>query len=150
MSKAAAERLARLLGDQLVRQGLNAVNGPPFALTVAALRERSQTLLEKAERAHCYYKEYGEFDALSAKTHLTNRRTAAAVGAARGVREPCEWSEASTQSAVESVATKLGLKLGKLAQPLRVALTGRSRSSTRLLTPRETLPRLPAVARVGP
>jgi glutamyl-tRNA synthetase len=39
-----------------------------------------------------------------------------------------EWTDAATESAVAAVAERLGLKLGKVAQPLRVALTGRAAS----------------------
>ncbi len=50
--------------------GARPENGPPLELAVEALRERSQTLVEMAERARCYYEEYEDFDATAAKTHL--------------------------------------------------------------------------------
>ena len=123
-----SSRLAALLAKQLERQGLNPENGPPLELAVEALRERSQTLVEMAERAHCYYEEYEDFDATAANTHLQS--------AARPILEALrdafaaldDWSESATQGAVEAVAAKLGVKLGKVAQPLRVALTGQSAS----------------------
>lgn len=39
-----------------------------------------------------------------------------------------EWTVASTEAAVRAFAEEAGLKLGKVAQPLRAALTGRSTS----------------------
>ena len=39
-----------------------------------------------------------------------------------------EWSHDSTDAAVREVADSNALKLGKLAQPLRAALTGRTTS----------------------
>ena len=39
-----------------------------------------------------------------------------------------EWTIESTQAVVEAVAQRLDLKVGKVAQPLRVALTGDSAS----------------------
>jgi len=39
-----------------------------------------------------------------------------------------EWSKESTEAAVRQVAEEAGLKLGKLAQPLRAALTGKTTS----------------------
>ena len=39
-----------------------------------------------------------------------------------------EWTMESTQAAVESVAGDLELKMGKVAQPLRVAVTGEAAS----------------------
>jgi glutamyl-tRNA synthetase len=39
-----------------------------------------------------------------------------------------DWSHDSTEQAVRSVAEVKNVKLGKLAQPLRAALTGRTTS----------------------
>ncbi len=39
-----------------------------------------------------------------------------------------EWTAASTEAVVRAHAERTGLKLGKVAQPLRAALTGRSTS----------------------
>src|SRR5690606_22723353 len=39
-----------------------------------------------------------------------------------------EWSATATESVVRAYAESAGLKLGKAAQPLRAALTGRSTS----------------------
>jgi glutamyl-tRNA synthetase len=128
MMTAPAGTLAPLLAAQLTRQGLQPANGPPLELTVAALRERSQTLLEMAERAHCYYEEYEAFDPDAAKAHLrpVAREALQALRAAFAALD--EWTEGSTQRAVEEVAAKLDTKLGKVAQPLRVALTGQGAS----------------------
>ena len=58
-----------------------------------------------------------------------------------------EWNVETTQAAVESVAGELQIKMGKVAQPLRVAVTGEAASpgigQTLALIGRErTLPRL--------
>jgi glutamyl-tRNA synthetase len=44
------------------------------------------------------------------------------------VLEQAEWSAPALEAAVKSFAEARGLKLGKLAQPLRAALTGSSTS----------------------
>ena len=142
-----AASLAPRLGEQLAAQGLDPDKGPPLATAVDALRERSQTTLEMAERAHCYYEEYGAFDEKAAREHLrpVAREALAAIQAA--LSGLAEWTEAATESAVAAVAESLGLKLGKVAQPLRVALTGQAASpgigTTLILVGRErTLARI--------
>jgi glutamyl-tRNA synthetase len=125
---APADALAPLVGDQLARQGLDPKNGPPLDLTIEALRERSQTTLEMAERAHCYYEEYEEFDAKSARAHLRPVARDALIALKATFAQLGQWTEASTQEAVESVAAQLGIKMAKVAQPLRVALTGQAAS----------------------
>jgi glutamyl-tRNA synthetase len=128
MLKASPERLAGLLREQLEKKGLRPADGPPLELVVTALRERSQTLVEMAERARCYFAEYEDFDPAAAKAQLT----AAARPILAALRDAFaalpDWSELSTQAAVEAVAAQLGVKLGKAAQPLRVALTGQAAS----------------------
>ena len=44
------------------------------------------------------------------------------------LKEVAEWSHETTEAAVKTVAEQTGLKLGKVAQPLRAALTGRTTS----------------------
>src|SRR4029077_15777029 len=145
--KADPARVGGLLGVQLARQGVDPAGGPPLELAVEALRERSHTLVEMAERAHCYYEDYEAFDPAAANAHLTDavRPTLAALSAA--FRELADWSEQSTQGAVEAVAAARGVGLGKVAQPLRVALTGQAASpgigTTLMLVGRErTLARI--------
>ncbi len=128
IQSAPTETLAALLGEQLARQGLDPANGPPLELTVEALRERSQTLLEMAERAHCYYEEYEAFDEKSAKAHLKASAREVLASLAVALRDAPEWSEAALDPVVQQVAASLDLKLGKVAQPLRVALTGQAAS----------------------
>jgi glutamyl-tRNA synthetase len=128
MLKAAPERLGALLGEHLQRLGMSAANGPPLELAVAALRERSQTLVEMAERARCYYEDFRDFDADAAKSHLTAAARPVLADLHARFLAIGEWTEQSTQRAVEETATSLGVKLGKVAQPLRVALTGQAAS----------------------
>jgi glutamyl-tRNA synthetase len=116
--------LVPLLAAQLDRQGLDPKNGPPLELTIAALRDRSQTMLEMAERAHCYYEEYETFDEKSAKAHLRQVARNALQAVKESLTSLEEWSEEAAEGAVNDVAEALGTKLGKVAQPLRVALTG--------------------------
>jgi len=120
--------LVPLLAEQLETQGLDPENGPPLGLTVEALRERSQTMLEMTERAHCYYEDYETFDEKSAKDHLRPAAREALATVKDVLADVSDWNEAATEDAVAAAAEKLELKLGKVAQPLRVALTGRAAS----------------------
>src|SRR5690606_33219243 len=122
--------------------------GPALELTVEALRERSQTMAEMAERAHCYYTEFDAFDEKAAQKHLTPAAREV-LEALRTAFEAVEgWSEAALEEAVGGVAERLGLKLGKVAQPLRVAVTGQAASpgigTTLVLVGRER-----TLARIG-
>jgi glutamyl-tRNA synthetase len=126
--KAPAQRLATRLGEELERQGLSTVDGPPLEAAVEALRERSETLREMAEQAHCYYADLDKFEPAAAQAHLRPVARGGLAAMRESLANLGEWSESSAQAAVESVAAALNLKLGKVAQPLRVALTGQAAS----------------------
>jgi glutamyl-tRNA synthetase len=128
IQSAPAKELAVLLREQLAVQGLDPNNGPPLEIAVEALRERSQTTLEMAERAHCYYQDYESFDEKSAKAHLRPVARDVLASVRQALADLADWTEESTESAVGAVAGELELKLGKVAQPLRVALTGTAAS----------------------
>lgn len=128
MLRAPVETLAAALLEQLAALGVDPALGPPPTLVATTFRERSQTLAEMAVRARCYYTDLVEYDAAAAKAQLnaTTKPTLAALRTA--LAELGEWTDASTQAAVEAVAAAQSLKLGKVAQPLRVALTGSTAS----------------------
>ncbi|HUL81365.1 MAG TPA: glutamate--tRNA ligase [Gammaproteobacteria bacterium] len=128
MQSAPSAQLAALLEAQLKRQGVDPAAGPPLELAADALRERSQTMLEMAEQAHCYYEEYEDFDVKSAQSYLLPAARDALVALRQALGSAPEWSEAATEAAVKETAARLGLKLGAVAQPLRVALVGRAAS----------------------
>jgi glutamyl-tRNA synthetase len=128
MQTAPVHELAELLGGELVRQGLDPANGPPLARAVAALRARSQTIRDMGEQAHCYYEEFEEFDAKSAQAHLKPATRAGLIAVRQALGDLPEWSGEAAEAAVKEVAVRLELKLGVVAQPLRVALTGRAAS----------------------
>lgn len=123
-----ARDLAPLLAAQLRRQGLDPNDGPPLEYTVDALRERGQTIAEIAERAHCYYEEFEAYDQKSAHQHLRPVAAQPLQQARDALAAVADWTEADTQAAIERAAEALGLKLGKVAQPLRVALVGQAAS----------------------
>jgi glutamyl-tRNA synthetase len=125
---ARAGELSPLLAEQLRSQGLEPADGPPLEDVVEALRERSQTTLEMAERAHCFYEEYEAFDERSANEHLRPVARGVLLELRSVLADVSVWTEAATEAAVAAVAESMGLKLGNAAQPLRVALTGRAAS----------------------
>ena len=119
------ERLGEELGRQLAAVGLATGTGPTPAAVAEALRERAATLREMAEASVYFYREFEDFDAGAARKHLRpvvlgpleNLRAALAVLP--------EWTAPGIAAAVEDTATQAGIGLGKLGQPLRVAVTGR-------------------------
>jgi glutamyl-tRNA synthetase len=85
-------------------------------------------MVEMAERARCYYEDFEAFDPKAAKAHLRPVAKDSLIAVREGLASVADWTKASSQGAVEAAAARLDLKLGKVAQPLRVALTGQAAS----------------------
>ena len=128
IQQAQPTQLAPLLAEQLARKGIEPQDGPSFDMSVAALAPRSGTMVEMAERARPYYEEFEAFDAKAAKAHLRPVAEAALHAVRAELAAVSQWTQDSTEAVVEAVADSLDLKLGKVAQPLRVALTGQGAS----------------------
>lgn len=97
--------------------------GPPLVEVVMALRERAKTLKEMAEQCVYFYREVAEYDAPSLK-HLTDGVATPLETVRQRLAELPEWSDTAIHQAIVDTAEGFGLKLGKLAQPVRVAVTG--------------------------
>ena len=119
------ERLGEELGRQLAAAGLATATGPTPAAVAEALRERAATLREMAEASVYFYREFEDFDAGAARKHLRP----VVLGPLENLRAALallpEWTAPGIAATVEDTATQAGIGLGKLGQPLRVAVTGR-------------------------
>lgn len=92
------------------------------------LKARARTLIELADNARFYAARLPlTIDDKAAKL-LDDDGRAALAGVADGLRELTSFSEADVEAAVRAVAEAQDLKLGKVAQPLRAALTGSTTS----------------------
>ena len=92
---------------------------------IATLHERAKTLDELAEFASFYLKDDIEIDAKAAAKFLKPEIAEPLCALADEMSAQAdELSEASAKAVFESVLARFNLKLGQLAQPVRVALTG--------------------------
>jgi len=128
IKNADAARLARLLSIHLGDLGIDPATGPDLVAVVGEQRERARTLVEMAEISAFFYRDYEDFDANAAKKHLK----VAARAPLEQVRDRLavldDWQAEKLHQVVIDVAGSLGLNMGKVAQPLRVAVVGRAAS----------------------
>ncbi len=118
-----------LLGPELAwhlgKIGIDASKGPNPADVVVALRDRVQTFKEMAERAKIWYGPIVEWDDKAIEKHLRTETAPAALEAAKAeLSALAEWTPEAIHGAVERIAASLELGMGKVAAPLRVAMTG--------------------------
>ncbi len=92
------------------------------------LKERAKTLIELLDNAGFIFADRPL--ALDAKAQaVLTPETRQLIGRLRAALEDVTpWTAATTEAAMRTFAEQAGLKLGAVAQPLRVALTGRTTS----------------------
>ncbi len=95
-----------------------------LAKALATLQERANTLVDLVESGRYYFVDEITIDPAAAAKFLT----AGVAEPLRAVRDACaalaDWTVESLTSAFNEVLARHDLKLGKLAQPVRVAVTG--------------------------
>lgn len=98
-------------------------DGPTLNEIIIALRERAETLQEMAVKSRCFYEDFTDYQE-DAKKHL-NSEVAVFLQAARHRLDILpSWTDEGLHQVIEDIAKQFELKLGKVAQPIRVAVTG--------------------------
>ncbi len=114
--------VAEQLKWQLQHQNIDTTHGPDLVDLVIAQRERAKTLKEMAEKSRFFYEE------IDPAVFIANPIPAEIKPALASLREKLaqltEWTDTTIHEAINKTAEEFNLKLGKLAQPLRLAVTG--------------------------
>ncbi|KFL36792.1 glutamate--tRNA ligase [Arenimonas donghaensis] len=116
--------VARHFEPQLIAHGYDLSKGPRPADVVVALRDRVQTLKEMAERAHVWYCPLEAYDEAAVAKHFTAAARSPLSEVRSRLAALADWSPAGVDGVLRATAEALGVGLGKIAQPLRVAITG--------------------------
>ncbi|GGB60291.1 glutamate--tRNA ligase [Roseibium aquae] len=119
--------LAHAEGGQPVLDWLSANKAIALA-ALPGLKERAKTLVELTESASYLWRQR-PLDLDDKASKLLDDEGRAILGAVHGVLESVPaWEADALEEAVKAHAAERDLKLGKVAQPLRAALTGRGTS----------------------
>lgn len=117
------EHVAKELAWHMQQIGVDIASGPALAEVVKAQCERAKTLREMAEKSKFFYQDVEYNQEALAKT-----MTPDIFPALRAIREELavlsEWTKEAIHHVISGVVERMELKLGKVAQPLRVAVTG--------------------------
>jgi glutamyl-tRNA synthetase len=93
---------------------------------VENLRTRSKTLLEMADTSAFYFLDKVDYDPEAAKKFLTAEMKEHLLAVADKLLSYLDYSKSGLEAFLREVAENRGVKLKVIAQPLRVALTGKS------------------------
>ncbi len=117
--------LAPELTWHLQRTGMDVSQGPDPEAVVVALRDRVHTLKEMAERARIWYAPIAEWDEKAIRKHLCNATAGNVLQTAlRSFASLPDWNPDAIKAIINTIAHEQELGMGKVAQPLRVAMTG--------------------------
>jgi glutamyl-tRNA synthetase len=122
------EQLIDPLAPFLRARGFGVEDRPFVAAVIKTLQPRSKTLQDMAEAALFYFQDDIDYEEKAARKFLKP----AALQPLQLLRDELSgisaFSEENLEQAFKNVMSQTGLKLGKIAQPVRVALTGRTAS----------------------
>lgn len=108
----------------LRRMGLDLTDGPALEDVILAQRERCRTLLEMAEKSHFLFAELSEYSEKDAAKHFKPEAAEVLAALLAALAALPEWAAEAIHAAVHGVAEAQGVGLGKVAQPVRVAVVG--------------------------
>jgi glutamyl-tRNA synthetase len=118
-----AEQLGAALMPFLIKAGLDPAEGPDPVRVAESFHERAETLLHMAASARYCYEDFDVIDARSVKKHLRP----VILEPLKAVRDRLakleHWGTMAIDEVIHEVASDFDLNLGKLGQPIRVAVT---------------------------
>jgi glutamyl-tRNA synthetase len=117
-----SDELARQIEPLLAKRGVAA--GPELVRIVDTMKQRAKTLVEIADAARIFLGDRVDYDPAAVKKHLTPDAKPLLEEARGLVAAGFDGGAHALEAAFRDLAAQKGLGLGKLAQPVRVAVTG--------------------------
>ncbi|HVV69142.1 MAG TPA: glutamate--tRNA ligase [Patescibacteria group bacterium] len=119
------EYVAEHLAWHMEKLGIDVSQGPALSVLVTSQSERCKTLAEIAAKSRFFYQNFENYAPQAAAKNLTSETAPILAALSEQFKNLTTWDKISLHVAVQKVADNLtGSALGKVAQPLRVAVTG--------------------------
>ncbi|KTD18416.1 glutamate--tRNA ligase [Legionella jordanis] len=122
------QEVAKALQWHFQQRGIDPEEGPDLADLVSIQAERCKTLAEICEKSLYFYQDEVEYDEDAVKKHLRPVILQPLEDLYGRFNQLQSWDKDSLQSCINDVSAAFDINLGKIAQPLRVAVTGSSMS----------------------
>ncbi len=124
MKELDAEYVAQQLKWHFDSAGIDTSAGPSLAAIVKTHCDRAKTLKEMAAVSAFFYQEFAEYDAKAAKKALRGVALEPLTAVKEELSALTGWTAAEVHNVIEKVCEKLEVGMGKVGQPLRVAVAG--------------------------
>ncbi len=122
------EEVATALGWHFSHTGLDASRGPDLVELIKVQAERCKTLVELCEKSRYFYEDEISYDEAAVKKHWRPVMLEPLTALQTKLTELSEWNAAALQTCVNDICAAFDMNMAKIAQPLRVAVTGSSMS----------------------
>ena len=116
--------VARHLSWHMGQLGIDPSDGPDLIDVVKVQRERSKTLVEMAASSVYFYKEFDSYEEKAVKKNFTLGSDQVLARLRDELVALTAWTAQEIHQIIVNLAEVLGLNMGKVAQPLRVAICG--------------------------
>lgn len=116
--------VAEPLAEQFEKMGIDYHHGPALEQVISLQAERTKTMQEMAVRSRYFYEDVKNYDEKAARKHLISEIVEPLSMVRERLADLSGWETHAIHQVILHVAEEKGLKLGKLAQPIRVAVTG--------------------------
>ncbi len=117
------QHVVKELAWHMKRFNIDTTRGPDLVEILKAQSERSKTLKEMAEKSRYFY-EAPQYNQDAVSKNLTKEILPAIHAIRDELKNLKEWTKENIHHVMNTVAEKMNLKLGKIAQPIRVCVTG--------------------------
>jgi glutamyl-tRNA synthetase len=124
MMRAPAASLVPVLRWQLNRDGISAEDDAQLERIVLSQRERAKTMREMAVNSTFFFRAPTAYDEKAVRKHVTPEILALVDEACSRLAKLQGWSASAIHELINGLAVERGVSLGKLAQPIRLAVCG--------------------------
>ena len=122
------ESVAKALRWYFEKAGIDLSKGPALEDLVATQAERCKTLDEMCQMSQYFYTDNIEYDDDAVKKHLRPVILEPLTALYERLQKLDDWQNDAIQECINEVSATFDINMGKIAQPLRVAVTGSSMS----------------------
>lgn len=124
----APEEVAQALRWHFEQAGVDLTQGPDLSVLVTTQAERCKTLAEMCQMSMYFFTDAVEYDEDAVKKHLRPVVLDPLLALYERFKLVTDWQKDALQECINDVCAQFDINMGKIAQPLRVAVTGSSMS----------------------
>jgi glutamyl-tRNA synthetase len=121
-------RVAEQLAFYMMEHGIDIESGPGLTEIVLLLRERCKTLVEMVDNSRFFYHDVAEYDKQAVKKHIKAGTDTILVSVRDRLASLEVWIADGIHQAIEETVNEHSAGFPKVAQPLRIAVTGSTTS----------------------